>query len=43
MPDLPHLLTCLSALPLSVPGLVFVAMGTPSVAPTAGRLALQER
>lgn len=38
MPDLPHLRTCLTALPLSVPGPGFMAMG---VAPPAGRLALR--
>lgn len=38
MPDLPQLLTCLAALPRSVPGLGFMAMG---VAPAAGRLALR--
>ncbi|PTX00884.1 hypothetical protein C8N33_109229 [Pararhodobacter aggregans] len=39
MSDLPYLPTCPAALPPGVPGLACVALATPSLAPTAGRLA----
>lgn len=39
MSDLPHPPTCPAALPPGAPNLACVAVATPGVAPTAGRLA----